>query len=52
LGNPGGAPSLLVGVIVNQIVFWLVQALVRKRSPEGWFAPIDAETGTTRPIEA
>lgn len=49
LGNPGGAPSLIIGVVVNQTVFWSVQNLMNGRTTVGWFAPIDAGASTTRP---
>ena len=40
LGNPGEVPAIVVGIAVNQVLFWSVQGLVgRQVSSHSWFYP-------------
>ncbi|MFC1606845.1 sodium:solute symporter family protein [Candidatus Latescibacterota bacterium] len=41
LNNPYDIPSLLVGVLANQVAFWSVSSLVKDIPKKGWFAPLE-----------
>jgi SSS family solute:Na+ symporter len=44
-GTPYGIPSLLVGVLFNQMGFWLTHLLVRKDTTHSWLTPSSGCTG-------
>ena len=43
LGTPGGVPSLLPGVLANQLVFWSCELFINKELNISWLKPIKEE---------